>query len=155
MANRCKNVLRVSGKYCELVRFDEKFRNGKENKAENYSFFNLYPAPELSISGKCEWCKKHWSVKGNFYEETFERDILSSGETEIYYYFDTPWVTPENLILHTSEKFSSLEFMLVSNEPGCGIRQLILFENGCIKSEEELSDEDLAYWFCEKEVKSA
>lgn len=155
MANHCENVLRVSGKHDELIRFDEKFRNGKENIVENYSFSNLYPVPELSVSEKCDWCNRHWSVKGNFFEETFERDILSSGETEIYYYFDTPWVAPENLILHTSAEFSLLEFMLISYEPGNKIQSLNVYREGRLVSEEELSDADIAYWFGTDESESA
>lgn len=155
MANHCENVLRVSGKHDELIRFDEKFRNGKENKLENYSFSNLYPVPELSGSKKCDWCIRHWSVKGNFFEETFERDIPSSDETEIYYYFDTPWVAPENLILHTSAEFALLEFMLISYEPGNKIQDLNVYHNGQLVSEEELTDADIAYWFGRDESESA
>ena len=52
MANMCENVLRVRGDNQDIVRFDEKFRGGKEMRDENYSFENLYPVPELSISEK-------------------------------------------------------------------------------------------------------
>lgn len=45
MANLCENVLRISGAHEDVVRFDEKFRGGKDMKDENYSFENLYPAP--------------------------------------------------------------------------------------------------------------
>lgn len=149
MANLCENVLRVSGNNKDIQHFDEKFRGGKEMKDENYSFENLYPVPELSVSDKCDWCKKHWSVKGNFYEESFAKDTLRDDEMETYYYFDTPWRGPELLIQHVSKEFTDLEFMLVSSEPGNSIRSLTVYFGGEIKSEEKLSDEDVAYWFGE------
>ena len=68
---------------------------------------------------------------------------------ETYYYFDTPWRGPELLIQHVSKEFTELEFMLVSSEPGNGIRSLTVYFGGEIKSEEKLSDEDVAYWFGE------
>lgn len=147
MANHCENVLRVSGLYEVLFAFDKKFRNGKKNEKDNYSFSNLYPSPSLSISDISEWRKKHWSVKGDFYENTFDSDVLLNGETEIYYYFDTPWVAPENLILYTSGEFPELEFMLVSLEVGNKIRSLNVYRKGQIIAEEELSDDDIEYWF--------
>lgn len=155
MANPCENVLRVSGNNADILRFDEKFRGGRKMTDENYRFDNLYPTPELSISDKCDWCKEHWSVKGNFYEESFAGDTIGTSDTETYYYFDTPWTAPENLILHTSAEFPQLEFMLVSSETGCGIKQLIVFENGNVKSYEDLSDDDIAYWFGKDEKESA
>lgn len=147
MANMCENVLRVRGDNQDIVRFDEKFRGGKEMRDENYSFENLYPVPELSISEKCEWCREHWSVKGNFYEESFAKDTLRDDEMETYYYFDTAWRGPELLIEHVSKEFTELEFMLVSSEPGNNIGCLKVYLAGDIKAEEELGDEDIAYWF--------
>lgn len=155
MSNICENVLRVTGEHSEIVRFDEKFRGGKENKEENYNFSNLYPPPELSISEKCEWCRQHWSVKGNFYEDSFAKDTLRADEMETYYYFDTPWVGPEKLILYSSSEFTELDFMLVSNEPGNGIGVLKVYRNGEVISDEELSNEDKTYWFGEDEKTSA
>ena len=35
MANLCENVLRISGAHEDVVRFDEKFRGGKDMKDEN------------------------------------------------------------------------------------------------------------------------
>lgn len=155
MANPCENVLRVSGFNKDVVRFDERFRGGKEMKDENYSFANLYPVPELSISDKCDWCKKHWGVKGEFDMESFAKDTIRDDEMETYYYFDTPWRGPELLIQHVSREFTELEFMLVSSEPGNDIRRLVVFNNGIITSEEELNDEEVVYWFGEDEAVSA
>ena len=154
MANLCENVLRISGAHKDIISFDERFRGGKGMKDEYYSFENLYPAPELSISDKCEWCKEHWSVKGNFYEENFAKDTIRDDDMETYYYFDTAWRGPELLIQHISKEFD-LEFMLVSSEPGSNIRRLVVFNNGIMTSEEELNDEEVAYWFGEDEAESA
>lgn len=154
MANLCENVLRISGAHEDVVRFDEKFRGGKDMKDENYSFENLYPVPELSISDKCDWCKKHWSVKGDFYEENFAKDTIRDDDMETYYYFDTAWRGPELLIQHLSREFA-LEFMLVSSEPGNSIRRLVVFNDGIMTSEEELNDEEVAYWFGKDEAASA
>ena len=154
MANLCENVLRISGAHEDVVRFDEKFRGGKDMKDENYSFENLYPVPELSISDKCDWCKKHWSVKGDFYEENFAKDTIRDDDMETYYYFNTAWRGPELLIQHLSREFD-LEFMLVSSEPGNSIRRLVVFNNGIMTSEEELNDEEVAYWFGKDEAASA
>ena len=155
MANLCENVLRISGAHEDVVRFDEKFRGGKDMKDENYSFENLYPVPELSISDKCDWCKKHWSVKGDLYEGNFAKDTIRDDEMETYYYFDTAWRGPELLIQHVSSEFTELEFMLVSSEPGNNIRRLVVFNNGIMTSEEELDDEEVAYWFGKSEEESA
>mgnify|MGYP003466282282 FL=1 len=154
MANLCENVLRISGAHKDIISFDERFRGGKDMKDEYYSFENLYPAPELSISDKCDWCKKHWSVKGDFYEENFAKDTIRDDDMETYYYFDTAWRGPELLIQHISKEFD-LEFMLVSSEPGSNIRRLVVFNNGIMTSEEELNDEEVAYWFGEAEAESA
>ena len=151
MANHCENVLRVSGFNKDIVCFDKKFRGGRDNRDENYHFANLYPIPDSSISDKCEWCKKHWSVKGNFYEQSFAKDTLRNDEMEIFYYFDTPNVAPELLIQYVSAEFAELEFMLVSSEPSNDIRSLKVYGSGEIKSEEELDDEEIAYWFGEDE----
>lgn len=59
------------------------------------------------------------------------------------------------MILHISAEFPQLEFMLVSSETGCGIKQLNVFENGNVKSCEDLSDDDIAYWFGKNEAESA
>ena len=48
MANLCENVLRISGAHEDVVRFDEKFRGGKDMKDENYSFENLYTKPSIA-----------------------------------------------------------------------------------------------------------
>ena len=48
-----------------------------------------------------------------------------------------------------------LEFMLVSSEPGNGIRRLVVFNNGIMTSENELNDEEHAYWFGKDEAVSA
>lgn len=154
MANLCENVLRISGAHKDIISFDERFRGGKGKKDEYYSFENLYPAPELSISDKCDWCKEHWSVKGDFYEENFAKDTIRDDDMETYYYFDTAWRGPELLIQHISKEFD-LEFMLVSSEPGSNIRRLVVFNNGIMTSEEELNDEEVAYWFGEDEAESA
>ena len=154
MANLCENVLRISGAHKDIISFDERFRGGKDMKDEYYSFENLYPAPELSITDKCDWCKEHWSVKGDFYEENFAKDTIGDDDMETYYYFDTAWRGPELLIQHISKEFD-LEFMLVSSEPGSNIRRLVVFNNGIMTSEEELNDEEVAYWFGEAEAESA
>lgn len=153
MDNICENVLRVTGEHSEIVRFDEKFRG--KNREENYNFSNLYPSPELSVSEKCEWCRQHWGVKENFYEDSFAKDTLRADEMETYYYFDTPWVGPEKLILYSSSEFTELDFMLVSSEPGNGIGVLKVYRNGEVISDEELSNEDKTYWFGEDEKTSA
>lgn len=152
MANHCENVLRVSGYNHDIVCFDEKFRGGKEYSEQNYHFANLYPIPNSSIPDKCEWCKEHWSVKGNFYEQSFAKDTLRNDEMETYYYFDTPNVAPELLIQYVSAEFAELEFMLVSSEPSNDIRSLKVYSGGEMKSEEELDDEEIAYWFGEDEI---
>ena len=82
MANLCENVLRISGAHKDIISFYERFRGGKDMKDEYYSFENLYPAPELSISDKCDWCKEHWSVKGDFYEENFAKDTIRDDDME-------------------------------------------------------------------------
>ena len=74
---------------------------------------------------------------------------------ETYYYFDTPWVGPEKLILYISSEFTELDFMLVSSEPGNGIGVLKVYRNGEVISDEELSNEDKSYWFGEDEKTSA
>ena len=71
-----------------------------------------------------------------------------------YNYFDTAWRGPELLIQHISKEFD-LEFMLVSSEPGSNIRRLVVFNNGIMTSEEELDDEEVAYWFGKSEEESA
>lgn len=73
---------------------------------------------------------------------------------ETYYYFDTAWRGPEALIQYISNEFD-LEFMLVSSEPGSNIRRLVVFNNGIMTSEEELNDEEVAYWFGEDEAEGA
>lgn len=151
MANHCENVLRVTGFNKDIVCFDEKFRGGKAGKDENYHFENLYPIPESSIYDKCEWCKENWSVKGNFYEDSFSKDTLRNDEMETYYYFDTPNVAPELLFQHVSEEFPELEFMLVSSEPGNDIHSIKVYCGGAIHSEEEFDEEEKVYWFGEDE----
>lgn len=150
MANHCENVLRVCGSHSDLIRFDSKFRADKENKEENYHFDNLYPTPRLPICETAEWRKTHWGVKGNFYENSFYRDMIWYDDMEAYYYFDTPNVGPELLIQHISEDFPDLEFMLVYNEDGNGIGGINVYKNGGIMSE-ELNSEDKTYWFGKSE----
>lgn len=152
MANRCENVLRVSGNYDELLKFDTQFRGNKYNSDEDYHFDNLYPTPkELVYSEIADWRKEHWSVKGNFYEDSFSCDKLCKGETEIYYYFETPWVGPEKLAEHISKEYKNLEFMLVFSETGNDVSGLYVYSGGDLVSEESLSDDDIKYWFGDDE----
>lgn len=145
MANHCENVMRVSGNAEELLKFDIQFRGDND---ESYHFDNLYPTPKgLNICDVCDWRKKHWSVKGNFYEDSFDCDKVHGDMTEAYYYFDTPWVGPEKLMQYISKKYKGLEFMLVFSELGNGVRGLCVYSGGNIISEEKLSDADIEYWF--------
>ena len=152
MANRCENVLRVSGNYNGLSKFDAQFRGNKYNSDEDYHFDNLYPTPrELVYSGAADWRREHWGVKGSFYEDSFACDKLCEGETEIYYYFETQWVGPKKLIEHISKEYKNLEFMLVCSEPGNGISDLCIYSGGYLVSEERLSEDDIKYWFGDDE----
>ena len=155
MANHCENVLRISGKHSEIVRFDEMFRAGKEDMDYNYHFDNLYPTPELSICETADWRKAHWGVKGNFYEDSFAHDTIGANDLETYYYFDTPWVGPEALIEYVSATFPELLFMLVYSEDGNDVGGICTYSNGSITSEELLSNDDRKYWFGEDEHQSA
>lgn len=74
MSNICENVLKIQGSYTAILRFDERFRNGKEKLDKNYSLNNLYPAPPLSMNDACEWCYEHWGVKGDFPMESFAHE---------------------------------------------------------------------------------
>lgn len=152
MANYCENVLRVCGNHADLMRFDCRFRAGKENKDENYHFDNLYPTPSLSICETAEWRKSHWSVKGNFYEETFARNIIWDNDMETYYYFDTPWTPPEALILYVSEEFTALEFSLIYNDDGNGIGGVSVYRDGELISEDDLTLDERKYWFGDEET---
>lgn len=149
MANICENVLRVSGAYEDILCFDKKFCGGRD---KNYHFDNLYPTPELSISDMCDWCKKNWGVKGNFYEDSFAKDSIRKGDMEVFYYFDTPWTGPELLIQYVSGNFKVLEFLLIFSETGNGIGKIQKYQKGELVSDENLSDEERTYWFGEDET---
>lgn len=151
MANRCENVLRVSGNYRDLMRFDSKFRAGKENREKNYHFDHLYPTPNLPICETAQWRQAHWGVKGNFYEETFARDIIRDGDIEIYYYFETPSIGPELLIQRVSKDFPDMEFMLVYREDGNDIGGINVYRDGNGIMEYGLTAEEKKYWFGEEE----
>ncbi len=151
MANMCENVLIVKGNFADLLHFDETFRGGRENIEENYHFDNLYPSPPLSISDSCDWCKKHWGVKGNFYECTFTRDKVNPKFNDVNYYFDTPNVGPTLLIEKVSKDFPNLAFTLAYRELGNDIRQIQHYEAGQLVSDERMSYEDMVYWFGEDE----
>lgn len=144
MANHCENVLRICGNHADIIRFDCKFRGGKEKK---YHFENLYPTPSLSICETAEWRKAHWSVTGNFYEETFDRDTIRDNDVETYYYFDTPCVPPEALIQHVSEEFTALDFMLVYSEYGNGIGGIGVYRGGERIFEDDLTLGERKCWF--------
>lgn len=152
MANHCENVLRVYGNHDDLVRFDCKFRAWKEDIDENYHFDNLYPTPSLPICETAEWRKSHWSVKGNFYEETFDRDTIRDNDMETYYYFDTPCVPPEALIRHISVEFTALDFTLVYSECGNGMGGISVYRGGELISEEDLTPDEIKYWFGNEEA---
>ena len=151
MANQCENVLSVNGDYAELLRFDSKFRGGKENLEENYHFDNLYPTPELSVSDACDWRKEHWGIKGNFYEPTLKRDVVNPKFKEVNYYFTTPNTGPERLIEKVSGDFPKLLFVLAYRELGNDIRQIQSYEAGKLTSDEQLSYQDMLYWFGDDE----
>ncbi len=151
MANQCENVLLVSGGYADLLKFDTKFRGGKENLDENYHFDNLYPTPDLSISDACDWRKEHWGVKGNFYEPTLKRDIVDIRFSDLNFYFTTPNTGPERLIKKVSQDFPTLVFTLAYRELGNDIRQVQSYVAGELISDERLSYEDMMYWFGEDE----
>ena len=90
-------------------------------------------------------------MKNNFYEDSFSCDKLCKGETEIYYYFETPWVGPEKLAEHISKEYKNLEFMLVFSEIGNDVSRLYVYSGGDLVSEESLSDDDIKYWFGDDE----
>ncbi|OQB11870.1 MAG: hypothetical protein BWY15_02375 [Firmicutes bacterium ADurb.Bin193] len=150
MANLCENVLRVSGYHDDLVRFGEAFRAGKEDREEYYHFDNLYPTPELSICDRVDWRKEHWGINGNFYEESFLRDVICEGDMEVYYYFDTPWVAPERLIEFVSKNYPELNFLLIFYIDGSG--GINEYSGGDLISEEHLSYDDRKYWFGDDEI---
>ena len=147
MANHCENVLHVTGDHADLLRFDRAFRANKEDLDENYHFDNLYPTPKLPICDMADWRKKHWGVKGNFYEDSFEHDCIMNGVMETCYYFETPWVAPALLVEAVSKKFPALTFLLVFREDGNRLGGMKAYSDGALISDEELNDADRAYWF--------
>ncbi len=144
-----ENVLRVSGYHDDIVRFDKRFRNDGDMAEQNYHFDHLCPAPHLNDVETLKWRKENWSVADNFLTDSFSKDTILTGDMETYYYFDTPDAAPEELIRHISEIFNELEFMLVFSPEGNKTGRIQEYLNGELISHEDLSDEDIEYWFGE------
>ena len=144
-----ENVLRVSGYHDDIVCFDERFRKGRKETEKNYHFDHLYPSPHLNDIDTLKWRKENWSVVDNFLTDSFSKDTILNSDMETYYYFDTPDAAPEELIRHISETFNELEFMLVFSPEGNKTGRIQEYLNGELISYEDLSDEDIAYWFGE------
>lgn len=151
----CENVLRVSGYHDDIVRFDERFRKGRKITERNYHFDHLYPTPHLNSDEALKWRKENWSVEDSFFTDSFSKDAILNSDMETYYYFDTPNAAPENLIKHVSAVFNELGFMLVFSPEGNRTGKIKEYLNGELISDEDLSDEDIAYWFGDRLEESA
>lgn len=78
-------------------------------------------------------------------------NTIRNGDVETYYYFDTDFTGPELLIKHISSLFPELEFMLVSSEESTKYGKIKEYYQGNTISDEELSEEEIVYWFGEDE----
>ena len=150
-----ENVLRVSGSHDDIVRFDKRFRKGKRITEKNYHFDHLYQTPNLNDSEALKWRKENWSVEDSFFTDSFSRDTILKSDMETYYYFDTPDAAPLNLIEHVSSVFNELRFMLVFSKEGTMTGKIHGYVDGELALEEEIFDEEVEYWFGEREAKSA
>lgn len=150
-----ENVLRVSGSHDDIVRFDKRFRKGKRITEKNYHFDHLYQTPNLNDSEVLKWRKENWSVEDSFFTDSFSRDTILKSDMETYYYFDTPDAAPLNLIEHVSSVFNELGFMLVFSKEGTMTGKIHGYVDGELALEEEIFDEEVEYWFGEREAKSA
>ena len=86
-------------------------------------------------------------MEDSFFTDSFSKDAILNSDMETYYYFDTPNTAPENLIKHVSAMFDELGFMLVFSPEGNRTGKIQEYLNGELISDENLSDEDIAYWF--------
>ena len=150
-----ENVLRVSGSHDDIVRFDKRFRKGKRITEKNYHFDHLYQTPNLNDSEALKWRKENWSVEDSFFADSFSKDTILKSDMETYYYFDTPDAAPLNLIEHVSSVFNELGFMLVFSKEGTMTGKIHGYVDGELVLEEEIFDEEVEYWFGEREAKSA
>ena len=150
-----ENVLRVSGSHDDIVRFDKRFRKGKRITEKNYHFDHLYQTPNLNDSEALKWHKENWSVEDSFFTDSFSKDTILKSDMETYYYFDTPDAALVNLIKHVSSVFDELEFLLVFSPEGNGTGMIQTYSKGELTSDEELSADEITYWFGEQLEESA
>lgn len=104
------NILTVTGKKDELMKFHNSFK--KDGPSKSISLEKLYPVPKELLGnrkGMDKWCNENWNID---YTDELECDKIIISEKSISYHFTTKWEPPFSWIDYVSEEFPSLVFEL-------------------------------------------
>ena len=130
MADLCENELTVWGEKKALEQFrktaDERRRPLSErdpfrgaNEPSVLSFHRLMPFPPEVVArgydapgGGYDWEREHWGVKWGACQAQKKKFTTDTGETGLYYTFDTAWLPPIDFFQTVSKQSPELTFCL-------------------------------------------
>lgn len=138
MPNWCNNHLSIMGETTELKKV-KKILSGEENPFLTFSSLCPIP-PELKPEDHYEFKMTNWGTR----DEPEEVSCVDVNETEVEYFFTTPWSPPDSFVRELVERFPQLDILLEYAEPGCSLWGLIGSEG---EIEGELEDLDTAPTF--------
>ena len=129
MPNYCENDLTLRGSSEDIDRFFEENKLTKEeadefdNEEKDLSFHKSVPVP--SDQQTCSKQVEEWGTK---WDASNVHSVKS--ESELQYFFMTPWEPPLRWMQKTSQKYPDLEFEIECREPGCDFYFHIMMKNG-------------------------
>lgn len=128
MPNHITNYLIVEGSKADVERFQKENRK-EQSKDTNgnetvLSFDCSVPDSSNDDGGWYSWRIKNWGTKWNAYEvQEPDIQVLSNGNIQMEYSFDTAWSPPAEWLKIVAEKYANLAFELKwydEDYPQCG-----------------------------------
>ena len=82
---------------------------------------SYYPIPDDDVEKR----KQLWGTKF-----IWDFDVIRVSETEVNLETCTAWSAPLGYVEYVSKQFPNLSFELICDEPGCGVNEWVVFQNG-------------------------
>jgi hypothetical protein len=139
MPNWCDNRLTVTGPERSLINFREAAKSG----GEPFSLEPFLPLPEELEPNDYhgdQWHDYRIATFGTKWDVSDAR-LEAQGSDSLEYYFTSAWGPPDNAMQNISREFPDLRFGLWYEETGAYFRGEVIYQNGEVVDQQDLTEE--------------